>query len=73
MPLNVAVAGRSLCHTPGFALVRQRTLVIGIRMALDATTPAVRGIVLGRGLAIAAVGISFGLAGALAAKKPKRC
>jgi putative ABC transport system permease protein len=51
------------------ALVRQRTLEIGIRMALGATTSAVRRMVLGRGLTIAAVGISFGLAGALAANK----
>jgi len=47
-------------------LVRRRTLEIGVRMALGATPSDLRGMVLGRGLAIAAVGLSLGLAGALA-------
>ena len=46
--------------------VSQRTQEIGIRMALGARSTQVRGIVVGQGIAVAAVGIAVGLAGALA-------
>jgi len=46
-------------------LVRQRTRELGIRLALGAAPSDVRSIVVGRGLAIAAIGVSTGLAGAL--------
>ena len=46
--------------------VSQRTQEIGIRMALGARSTQVRGIVVGQGLTVAAVGIGVGLVGALA-------
>lgn len=46
--------------------VRQRTRELGIRMALGATARDMRRMVMGRGLAIAAVGTAAGLVGALA-------
>jgi predicted permease len=46
--------------------VNQRTQEIGIRMALGARSTQVRGIVVGQGITVAAVGIAVGLVGALA-------
>ena len=46
-------------------MVRLRTREFGVRMALGATAADVRGIVLKRGIAIAATGSALGLAGAL--------
>ena len=46
--------------------VSQRTQEIGIRMALGARSTQVRGIVVGQGIAVAAVGIGVGLVGAFA-------
>jgi predicted permease len=46
-------------------LVRQRTRELGIRLALGATPRDVQFIVVGRGLAISAFGVSAGIAGAL--------
>jgi ABC-type antimicrobial peptide transport system permease subunit len=46
-------------------LVRQRTRELGIRLALGATPRDVQFIVVGRGLAISALGVSGGIAGAL--------
>lgn len=48
------------------AMVRQRGREIGIRVALGASPPSVQGMVLGRGLAIAAIGVMCGLTLALA-------
>jgi ABC-type antimicrobial peptide transport system permease subunit len=44
-------------------LVTQRTRELGIRLALGASTSAVQRLVVGRGLAIAALGIGIGLLG----------
>src|SRR5438309_7956174 len=46
-------------------MVRQRTRELGVRVALGATGPDLRRVVIGRGLAVAAVGSVLGLAGAL--------
>jgi len=46
-------------------MVRQRTRELGVRVALGATAPDLRRMVIGRGLAVAAVGSVLGLAGAL--------
>ena len=46
-------------------MVRQRTRELGVRVALGATGPDLRRMVIGRGLAVAAVGSVLGLAGAL--------
>jgi predicted permease len=46
-------------------MVRQRTRELGIRMALGATAPEVRRMVMRRGIAIAATGLAAGLGGAL--------
>jgi predicted permease len=46
-------------------MVKQRTREIGTRMALGATPAMVRGMVLGRGLAIAGRGVAAGMLGAV--------
>jgi len=46
--------------------VEQRTQEIGIRMALGASPPAVRRMVVFQGMILALVGVSFGIGGALA-------
>lgn len=50
-------------------MVRQRTRELGVRMALGATAPDLRRMVLRRALAIAATGSALGLLGALAANR----
>src|SRR5205807_731272 len=50
-------------------MVRQRTRELGVRMALGATAPDLRRMVMGRGLAIAAAGSALGLVGALLANR----
>jgi hypothetical protein len=50
-------------------MVRQRTRELGIRMAIGATSAEIGGIVVRRGLVIAAVGVIVGIAGALATNR----
>jgi predicted permease len=50
-------------------MVRQRTRELGVRMALGATAHDLRGMVMRRGLAIAATGSALGLLGALLANR----
>ena len=50
-------------------MVRQRTREFGVRMALGATPRDVQRMVMGRGLAIACVGLAGGLIGALVANR----
>src|SRR5207245_10479202 len=50
-------------------MVRQRTRELGVRMALGATAPDLRRMVMGRGLAIAAAGSALGLVGVLLANR----
>ncbi|MDQ3420667.1 MAG: ABC transporter permease [Acidobacteriota bacterium] len=49
--------------------VGERTREIAVRLALGATPSAVRGLIIRRGLALSAIGIAAGLAGALAARR----
>ena len=46
-------------------LVTQGTRELGIRIALGATARGILGLVLGRGMAVAAAGVAVGVAGAL--------
>ena len=46
-------------------MVRQRTHELGIRMALGATAREIQSMVVGRGIAIAGIGVVVGLSGAL--------
>ncbi|MEP6731263.1 MAG: ABC transporter permease, partial [bacterium] len=50
-------------------MVRQRTRELGVRMALGATPGSLRGLVLRRGIVIAAAGAAVGVVGALAANR----
>jgi predicted permease len=50
-------------------MVRQRTRELGIRMAIGATSAEIGGMVVRRGLIIAAVGVVVGIAGALATNR----
>lgn len=61
----VALAAVGL-YTVVATMVRQRTRELGVRMALGATAGEVGRLVLRRGVSLAALGTSIGLAGALA-------
>ena len=50
-------------------LVAQRTRELGIRVALGADRPAIRRLVLGGSLRLAAIGIAFGIAASIAASR----
>jgi ABC-type antimicrobial peptide transport system permease subunit len=50
-------------------MVRQRTRELGVRMALGATAAGVGGLVLRRGMALAAAGTALGVLGALAVNR----
>jgi putative ABC transport system permease protein len=51
---------------------RQRTREIGIRMAIGASSRAILGLLLGRGVALVAAGIAAGLLGAVALTRALR-
>ncbi|HEV8150281.1 MAG TPA: ABC transporter permease, partial [Gemmatimonadales bacterium] len=68
--LGVFAAGALLLAAVGLfgvmaQLVKQRTRELGVRMALGATANDLRVMVLARGLGIAGIGVTLGLAGAL--------
>jgi putative ABC transport system permease protein len=64
----VALAGVGLFGVMA-TTVRQRTRELGIRMALGATAPDLRRMVMRRGLALAAAGLAAGVLGALATNR----
>jgi len=66
--LALLLAGVGLYGTLAY-LVTQRSRELGIRLALGSTTSRLSRLVLGEGLAILAVGLTLGLAGAIALGK----
>ena len=63
--LGVLLAGVGVYGTTAY-WVAQRMRELGLRMALGATRGQIVGLVLGRGLRLAALGAGIGLAGAMA-------
>jgi len=61
--MAVVLAGIGIYGALAFS-IRQRTVEIGVRMALGATRRDIAGMVLRHGTVVAAVGLLLGLAGA---------
>ena len=62
------LAGTGMYGIASYAVTR-RTREIGIRMALGAERRAVLGLVVGRGLALTAIGVALGMVGAVASTR----
>ena len=66
--ISVVIALIGLYGTVAY-MVAQRTKEVGVRLALGATTPQIRWMVLGRGLQLVAGGVVCGLIGTFALRR----